>query len=57
VGEPHVVLIDGNANEPKIPQRLGMSTAPLTQPIEQSRNIADLGRQRDVFFGAAHARP
>src|SRR6516164_5544505 len=34
-----------------------MPIAPRAQPIEQPRDIVDLGRQCDFFFGAADARP
>src|SRR5208282_3766973 len=34
-----------------------MPIAPPAQPTEQPRDIVDLGRQCDFFFGAADARP
>jgi hypothetical protein len=33
-----------------------MPIAPLAQPIDQPRDIVDLGWQCDFFFGAADAR-
>src|SRR5215831_5329837 len=55
--EPDILLINGDANEPEVSQRLGMPVAAPPQPIEQPRHIIDLRRQSDVFLGAANARP
>src|SRR3984893_11598294 len=50
-----IVLIDRNAHDSEIPQRLGISAAAGAQPIEQPRDIANLGRQGDLLLGAADA--
>src|SRR4029077_2804497 len=51
-----IILIYRNAHESEIAQCLGISAAAGAQPIEQPRDIANLGRQGDLLLGAADAR-
>src|SRR3984893_10081324 len=51
-----IILIDGNAHDSEIPQRLGISAAAGAQPIEQTRDIPNFGRQGDLLLGAPDAR-
>src|SRR6266436_8240499 len=51
-----IILIDRDPYHSEIPQRLGISAAAGAQPIEQTRDIANFGRQGHLLLGAADAR-
>src|SRR2546427_5222253 len=51
-----IILIDRNPHDSQIPQRLGISAAAGAQPIEQTPDIANFGRQGNLLLGAADAR-
>src|SRR5712671_140320 len=53
---PDIVLIDRHPDHRKITQRLGISAAARSQPIEQACHVLHSRRQIGFLFGAADAR-
>src|SRR5215470_7230864 len=53
---PDVILIDRHANHGQVPQRLGISVVARPQPVEQSGDVFDIGRQFNFLLGTTDAR-